>query len=177
MQEINEKGLYDIYSIWHVPFWQTKAFYITISIIVSSLLLVIIWLFARWYFRKKTVIKQPWEVALEQLHLLQQNSYQSKEEGKQCYFAMTSIIKNYLVIRFAYPLEGKTDDEMICYLANIPNHNALADELKEIIEGCIYIKFANQTAMQETIMKHLEQCTAIVKKTIPAQPSKSAQAQ
>jgi hypothetical protein len=167
MPELTEKGLYDIYSVWHVPFWQTKAFFITIATIISMLLITIIWLIVLWYRKKRANAKESWQLALEQLQLLQQKMYLSKEDGKQCYFAMTHIIKTYLIIRFSYPLHGKTDEEMIRYLAASTHQKALVDELKEIMEGALYIKFANEQAMQETIKKHLEQCCMIIERTIP----------
>lgn len=167
MQSLNEKGLYDIYSLYHIPFWQTKEFYIAISILTLLIISIITWLFVRWYRKKIALPKTLWEQALDQLQILQQKKYQSKEDGKICYFKMTSILKTYVATRFAYPLHGKTDEEMIVYLAQSTEQKALAEELKEIIDGCLYIKFANAQAMQENIMKHLEQSCAIVKKTIP----------
>ncbi len=172
MQSLNEKGLYDIYAMWHVPFWQTTQFYIAVSTICLIILSGIIWLFIRWYRKKNAVPKTAWENALDALQLLQQKKYLSKEEGKLCYFAMTSILKKYLATRFAYPLDGKTDEEMIFYLAKSTDQKMLADDLKEIIDGCLYIKFANAQAMQENITKHLEQSCMIVKKTIPVEIQK-----
>ena len=169
MQTLNEKGLYDIYPMWHVPFWQTMKFYITVGIAGLIILSGIIWLLIRWYRKKNAVPKTAWENALDALQFLQQKKYTSKEDGKLCYFAMTSILKKYLATRFAYPLDGKTDEEMIVYLAKSTDQKALAQELKEIIDGCLYIKFANAQAMQENINKHLEQSCVIVKKTIPVE--------
>lgn len=172
MQKMNEQGLYDIYSIWSVPFWQTKEFYIAVGITIAIILGIAAWFFIRWYRKKNVVPKTAWQTALESLHSLQQKKYTSKEEGKLCYFAMTNVLKKYLAARYAYPLDGKTDEEMVSYLAKSAEQKVLAHELKEIIDGCLYIKFANEQAMQENISKHLEQSCAIVKKTIPVEVSK-----
>ncbi len=172
MQKLMENGLYDIYPMWHVPFWQTTTFYIIVGLVCALMLGIASWLLIRWYFKKKAVPKTVWEEALEQLHTLQQKKYGSKEEGKQCYFAMTSVLKKYLAARYAYPLEGKTDEEMVHYLAKSTEQKKLAEELKEIIDGCLYIKFANEQAMQENIVKHLDQSCLIVKKTIPVEMEK-----
>jgi hypothetical protein len=126
-------------------------------------------MFIRWYRTKEILPKTAWEAALDELQRLQQKTYTSKEDGKVCYFAMTSILKTYLAARFACPLDGKTDEEMIVYFAKSINHKELADELKEIIDGCLYIKFANEQAMQENINKHLEKSCKIVKKTMPVE--------
>lgn len=169
MQKINEQGLYDIYSLWYVPFWQRTEFYIAVGITIAIILGIAAYFFVRWYRKKNAVPKTAWENALEQLTQLQQKKYESKEDGKSCYFAMTTILKKYLATRYAYPIDGKTDEEMITYLAKSTEQKLLADELKEIIDGCLYIKFANAQAMQESIEKHLEQSCAIIKRTIPAQ--------
>jgi len=173
MHPLNEQGLYDIYSIWHVPFWQTKAFYYTVGSCIGIVLLMLTWGLIRWYRAKKIVPKTAWQLALDELHALQQKQYLSAEESKACYFAMTNIIKTYFIARFDYPLQGKTDDEVVQYLLST-EHHALAPALKEIMHGCQYIKFAHQTALHDTVMQHLAQCNTLITKTIPTQTISNA---
>lgn len=172
MPQMNENGFYDIYSLWHLPFWQTHAFYYSVLVFVFILVSVICWFLVRWYFKKKIIPKTAWQDALDQLHLLQQTSYHTKKEGKLCYFAMTDIIKTYLIARYDYPLHGKTDKEVIRYLTK-KEPTFLAGSLKEIVDGSLHIKFANETALEKKIVQDLEQCCSIVKKTIPEQKSQS----
>lgn len=169
--QLDDKGLYDIYSLWHIPFWQTSFFYwIILSFLAFSIVLALWVTIMWWYGKKKTVVKPAWQEALDKLYQLQQKKYLSKAEGKSCYFAMTAIIKTYLIARYQYPLHSKTDQEMIHYIAKQKKQEKIADALKEIIHGSLYIKFANERAMQKTIMVHLERCCTIVHQTIPEQP-------
>lgn len=175
MQSLNEKGLYDIYTIWHIPFWQTRTFYIAVGTALCFLIILFLWLFIRWYLKKRMVPKTSWQRALEQLHSLQKKAYCTQDEGKHCYFAMTTILKTYFIDRFGYPLHGKTDEEMVDYFLQITDQQPLAQELKEVITGCLYIKFANEKAIQDIITQHLAQCCTIITHTIPEQASKNRQ--
>ena len=167
MQGLDEKGFYDIYSIWHVPFWQTRTFYLSSMLLVLTLLLVFAWFFIQWYRRKMATPLTAWEIALNHINQLQAKNYQTKESGKQCYFIMTNVVKTYLISRYHYPLRGKTDEEMITYLEKNVHQRFIADNVKKLINGCEYIKFANESAMQEQIIEHLSLCDAMIRKTIP----------
>jgi hypothetical protein len=166
MNPLNDQGLYEIYSVWHVPFWQTRSFYLIIATLIVLSTVVAVVLLIRWYRKKQGAAQTSWQQALAQLATLQHRHYATKEEGKACYFAMTSILKEYLARRFDYPLPGKTDEEMVQYLAHSA-HPQLAHAIKPIIEGCVHIKFANEQALEQTIKKHLEQCGHIITSTIP----------
>lgn len=168
MEKINKLELYDIYSTWHVPFWQTTWFYLTsiaLSLVVMGAL--ILWLIVR-YKRQNKPIKTPWQIALEQLHTLQKNNYTSKAAGKQCYFAITSIIKQYLHAQHQLRTIEKTDKELINYLkqSTLLTQPVLKN-LEEICNGCRYIKFANQKAVQKQISEHLAMSVQIIKETKP----------
>jgi hypothetical protein len=163
MEKINRIELYDIYTTWHVPFWQTNWFYLTI-IVVSLLTIgsIIAWLIIRYKERNKP-IKTPWQIALEQLHVLQKHTYTTKAESKECYFAITNILKEYLHTQHQLHTIGKTDVELIRYLKQGSLLKpAILKNLEEICNGCLYIKFANQEAIQKQISDHLALSVYIV---------------
>ena len=168
MEKINTVELYDIYSTWHIPFWQTTWFYaIIIALSLLTIGAVTLWCIA--YYNKRNVhIKTAWQIALEQLHALQKNNYTSKADGKQCYFSITSILKQYLHAQHHLQTVGKTDEELITYLQEKTLlTQATIQNLQEICSGCIYIKFANQKAIQKQINDHLEMSVQIIQETKP----------
>ena len=170
MEKINNIELYDIYSTWHIPFFQTVWFsriLIVLGIVVTGALTA--WLVRR-YFKKQPRPKSPWQVALDQLHALQQKRYTTKAAGKQCYFFITSILKEYLHTQHQLHTIGKTDEELLAYLqkSSVITQPVLK-HLEEISSGCLHIKFANQEAVQKQISEHLELSVQIVRETRPIQ--------
>ena len=171
MEKINNIELYDIYSTWHIPFFQTVWFsrtLITLGIVIVGSLTA--WLIIR-YLKKKILPKSAWQIALEQLHVLQKKGYTTKAAGKQCYFTMTSIIKEYLHAQHQLRTIGKTDEELIRYLQKSSLlTQPIIKRLEEICSGCLYIKFANQEAVQKQITLHLELSVQIIQETKPQEP-------
>ena len=81
---------------------------------------------------------------------------------------MTAILKQYLNARYGLDTIGKTDDELILYLKEDKTlSEQILKDIEDICKGCVFIKFANQEAMQNQIEKHLELCIQVVTKTIP----------
>ena len=87
--------------------------------------------------------------------------------GKEFYLATTSILKTYLNHRYGYQVLSKTDDEMIRYLQDINYDGSLIDQIEEVLQGSIIIKFANAQAAQEQINADYERVISIIKHTIP----------
>ena len=172
MEKMQNIELYDIYTTWHIPFWQTAWFYyMVVAIVLITATTLLFWLIAR-YRNRKTVSQAPWQIALAQLQALQTNKYSTKAAGKQCYFTMTSILKQYLHAQYQLRTIGKTDDELIRYLQK---RTLLAQpilkNLEEICKGCLYIKFANQEAVKKQISAHLEMSVKIVESSRPNNPA------
>ncbi len=165
---MNDKiELYDIYDLWHVPFWQTKTFLnVCYAIITCFVVLIAYFVYKKW-FRKKAIPLTSWEYALQELHDLKKIDYKTKEEGKQFYFKMTAILKNYFSARYLFDVEGKTDQELVSFLKEQDVHQECKECINEIAQGCIYIKFANQIAMQEQIKNHLDLSINMITVTIP----------
>ncbi len=169
---MDEKGLYDIYSVWHVPFWQTRRFFWSCVTATTLVCTALLWILYRWYRAKQRTVLTPWQHALEQLTALHKETYATKQQAKECYFAMTSILKTYLHARYQYDVLGKTDEELVSYLQKQSNvMPELPDTIQEICAGCLLIKFANQEALAEQITTHLNQSIELVKQTIPQEKS------
>lgn len=164
--QLDSNGLYDIYPLWHVPFWQTIWFYSAVIVIIALLFLVCMLFLYRKFLRRSVPLLPPWERALQALYKLQQQKYSSEEDGKLCYFKLTDIIKQYVQERFDIPMQGKSDQEALLFLEN-NNMPLVYEPFKEIVQGCLYIKFANQQAMQEQIQRHIALAITIVNQTKP----------
>src|SRR5579872_2595209 len=135
MQNTNE--LYDIYSFWHVPWWQTKTFYYALgACAVLALVAIIYALIAR--YRAKP--QHPWEIALEVLYALQQQGH-SPEHSDQFYVLLIETLKDYLHDRYNFDVIGMTDQEMLAYLADTQFPKDLLEQLRSIIKGATNVKF------------------------------------
>jgi len=160
---MNKHGLYDIYDVWHVPFWQTTTFLYSMIFLSIVLLSLIIWFIVKKLKKQKK--KTPWDSALQQLNALQQSDI-SVEHGKEFYFTLTLIVKKYLQDRFGYPLTHRTDAESIAYLERnelLPEH---IETIRTIFSGVQVIKFANAQAAQEQMLNDLQSSIQLVQHTI-----------
>lgn len=166
-----ESELYDIEQLWHIPFWQTKQFYwalIGLCIVFISLLILVI--IKKLFFKKR--IKTPWEIAFAQLATLKKNNLISAEHGKEFYCALTSIIKEYLQNRYQIDVVSATDTELIAILERQSEFHiplALSAQVREVIDGMAFIKYAKIEAAQKKIDADFERVMRIVKETIPHQ--------
>ena len=121
------------------------------------------------FFKKKPMPIAPWQVALAELKALQDQSYETPEQGKQFYFQITDILKRYISDRFNLDTHGKTDEELVSYLKEQELLAVVKDGVSDIAQGCVFIKFAGQQAMQEQIKRHLNVGVCLVTQTIPKQ--------
>lgn len=164
---MNKHGLFDIYGPEHIPFWQTNAFYVTLSILCLILAGLLLWIFIKKYAKKRS--EEPsWVIALRELNALKKNNVATQAQGKQFYGALTTSLKKYLHGRYGYDSMGKTDEELIKYLETQRFPIALTQELQTIFLGGTMIKFANGIAMQEQIEGDLGRSIVFIQKTIPS---------
>ena len=170
--ELNEQGLYDIYELNHVPFWQTPLFKLLIKVGIAGLSLVLaiaVGYILYKFFKKK---KNPWDCALDEINGLTRG-YAYASQAKFFYSRLTFILKNYLGERYLIDLKGKTDKEMIAFLKRYPFEQALIDEVEDIFIYGQEIKFSDYRARQQEIERHGHLACMIVKRTIP-EPTKNS---
>lgn len=167
MNQLDEQGLYGIYDTWHIPWWQTKPFYITVIIVGLTLLGLGTFLLIRFIRRKKVVPQSAWDYAIQELEWL---STQAKpEQSKIVYFRASEILKDYLHKRYGFDTHGKTDKQLLIYLqkSEFPEH--LLPLMETVFEGGVTIKFAKAQAAEEQMKQDLASCISIIKHTIPEQ--------
>ena len=165
-QNMNELGLYDIYGPWHVPFWQTNAFYGVMACVILLLAGLVCWYLIKRYRARKPALSC-WERALSDLQQLDKDTMIREDLGKEFYGALTRVLKRYMHER--YGLEGteKTDDEFLKYLKKKEFSSDFLQEIQSIFEGSVVIKFANMSAARQQMERDLFNAIAFIKKTIP----------
>ncbi len=167
----NKLDLYPNYGLWHQPFWQTTWFFYTMVGVAALLILGFVSYLVVLY-KKKRSKKQPWEIALIRLKELQHLLANSSDErlSKEFYLRMTIIIKNYLYMRYSFDVESKTDEELIRFLETTTLDQDIVKELRVICEEGSQAKFAPISVMHPILMRDLNCCMVIIKKTIPQNP-------
>lgn len=167
--KLNEKtGLYENYGLWHVPFWQTQKFRLTVEIVVCVVLLIVIVFLVRKYLHYRKRKKLPvWDQALLELSHLKRDHKVDVVHGREFYLTVSALIKKYFHDRFGYDVMGKTDDEAVQYLQDNYLDVHGIEEIKALLQGGVIIKFANAQAAQEQIDHDYVRAIAIITRTIP----------
>lgn len=164
---MDENALFPIYGVWHVPFWQTTAFYIA----VASFGGVVVLFFVLYGIKKFRASKQkkrlPWDRALDEFAQVEQLLAGKGILGKTFYFKLTWIFKRYLSERYGFEVYGKTDGELLLHLEGSGLASDLTQELAVIFEGSTAIKFANEQAMHDRMKRDLVASIEFIKKTVP----------
>ncbi len=160
---MNEHGLYDIYGMWHVPFWQTQTFMRLMGLLFVTALCILVWFIAK---RLRTTTKPltAREQALRALQQLEQSSM-TVQNAKEFYFQLTMILKKYLSAAYGYALTDKTDTESITYLTDHTFEPNKLEEVRTVFSGIQVIKFANAQAAQEQMVRDLNTCKSIIEWT------------
>lgn len=159
---MQENSLYEIYDFYVIPWWQEPWLWGAVAAGIIIITIAVLWVI----FKRKQPAT-PWEVALQQLNNLNPERFTRKEEFKQCYFALTSIIKTYVDARYCWSTKAKTDDELITWLEHEhPGHPCTA-AMKTMIENMLLIKFANMDAIKSQAIRDKQAITDLIKKTTP----------
>ncbi|MFH1643923.1 MAG: hypothetical protein ABIA74_01990 [bacterium] len=160
----NQKVFYDIYDFYYIPFWKTIEFKLIVSIVLLCLFFALALIF---YLRRKRKKQSSWQWAICELNKLSVDKLNSKKDFKLFYFDLTFIIKKYFQKRFDWNTRDKTDEEFI-YLLTDRNFDAeLLKDLKKMLQGASWIKFANEEVLKTQSNKDLELAKKIIEKTIP----------
>ncbi|MDP3889148.1 MAG: hypothetical protein Q8Q25_01235 [bacterium] len=164
---MDDRGLYDIYGIWHQPFWQTRTFLIIVLVLSGVLILGFFGFMLRWILKRRKKRLLPWQRALHELDRLKQQKMVTIEQAKQLYSGVSIVFKSYFHERYHFDLYGKTDQEMLFYLKQRDFPADLMRDIEQVLLGGQMVKFAGQRALQEVIERHFNICTTIIMRTIP----------
>lgn len=165
MTGIESVELYDIYGVWHVPFWQTTPFIISMWILAGSVMIAVLYLLYRVFIARKRIIT-PQEWALQELDALWDNRGFTRDDGKRFYSKLTEILKTYLEKQYGYNVRGATDPELISYLTEVEFSQELLSLLTRIIDGTQEIKFSDIDAIPEQMERDFDLSKSFIRKTI-----------
>ncbi len=165
------KQFYDIYGFYYMPFWQQAWFWQYASISIFSLIFITVYLVRR--NRKDNLPMAatllPWDWAIKEFSMLAPDEYESKEAYKTFYFHLTLVLKSYFHKRYGWPLEDKTDEELLSYLKYKKFDHAVLKELASVLHGAGSIKFANMDALPVQAKNDLVVARSIIQKTAPSE--------
>lgn len=164
------KEFYDIYGIWHIPWWQrpwvTNAL---IALCIIAALIFFVYVVKKIKGRKKKL--SAWEIANRDLTALMLSDRINIHESKSFYMQLTNIIKQYLYNRYGFDIYGKTDREILSFLdEQITFPRDLIPVLHDIFEHAGQIKFANISGIVEQMEQDIALSLRLIKETMPTQP-------
>jgi LPS O-antigen subunit length determinant protein (WzzB/FepE family) len=139
--------LYDIYGLWHVPFWQRSWFIISVVTLASLLIAGIVYFLLKKY-RSRKVTVPAWQSALQQLDKIKKSNMLTPEHGQHYYVLLTSLLKSYISSRFAQDVSSLTDAQMCAYIDEHLPYEVHKDNLKQIFSAGQLIKFAHRDVLQ-----------------------------
>lgn len=158
----------DIYDYVYTPFYKTNIFIVISSLLLLALIITLAYIFIKKRHNKQNIqVITHWEWALRELKKMAPSKYETKEEFKKFYFDITELIKLYLQKRFNFNLMEKTDEELLKYLKDKSFDEENIYVIKNILDGSLLIKFANEQAIKENALKSLKETIELVKRTIP----------
>lgn len=156
-----ETDLLEIYDFYEAPWWQEPWILACLGIAVLAGTLL------TWYLLKRKKTLAPWDKALEELNMLKPEFFQRKDEFKQFYFLLTSIVKNYVDTRYNWYTKAKTDEELINWLEHEHPTHPCTSIMKTMVENVLLIKFANVDAIKSQALQDKQAIIDLIKKTKP----------
>lgn len=140
-----ELKILDIYDISYNPWWLQKWFmYSVVGVCIILMTAISYWLYSN---NKKVIKLSAQEQAHNALHVLKKTNM---DDSKEFYIILTRILKQYLYAIYDIDVVGATDSELLEKItkeSNIPE--TTIDDIKQILQGVMLIKFANQSAARE----------------------------
>lgn len=167
--QLNDQGLYDIYGMYYVPFWQTSWFFWCIVVTLGCLLAIVCVTTVYFLLRKKQKVT-PWSKALSQLDmidtLIMKNNL-SSADIKDFYFKMTALLKCYIAERYERPLQHYTDGEFIGFIEQSDCDHSMKKDIKIIYDHGTMVKFADEKTAVSNLKNDAARVRAIIQATIP----------
>lgn len=165
--QIDERGLYGQYGIWHQPFWQQKWFVYGVYSVLFLLISIVCIKIFYWYrgrVRKKNI--PYWQKALQQLYALK-NKEITQEQSVEFYTKITSIYKEYMSIHYAVDLSCKTDEEFIFACQMLPMSVEQKEEIRTFFLESVEIRFAHKNVSCDGMKRDLSNCISYIIQTRP----------
>lgn len=161
------KDFYDIYQMWHKPWWQHAAVKYGIAALVVIVLCLVLWCVITIIIKRRKR-QTPWDYALSSLQVLKDSKFFNESLAPLFYANLTNIIKIYCENRFNFDSMGKTDNELLSYLEKQVSFNQeLLPVVNDILNHAALVKFANVAALVDQMEHDLNATIMLVKQTVP----------
>lgn len=160
---------YDIFGMWHVPWWQRQWVknigWACVTILVVS---CIVYIIKKMLNLKKSI--PAWQVAMKDLATLGRPDMLNEHTSKIFYTQLTIIVKQYIHRRYGFDIYGKTDREILAFLnEQVLFPRDLMPVLYDIFEHASLIKFAHATGIVEQMERDLALSMRLIKETMLSQ--------
>lgn len=167
MNASHMEQFYDIYDVWHVPWWQHPFVRIGIGLLlVIFIVLLVILIIKKCMHRKKSI--PAWQEALSGFDRLGRSDMLNERMAKIFYTQLIIIIKQYIHKRYGFDVDGKTDKEILVFLdEQIIFPRDLIAVLQAILDHASQIKFANFAGLLEQMQRDLALSVRLVKESMP----------
>jgi hypothetical protein len=160
---------YDIYNVWHLPWWQHSFVKIGLGVLLVLLIATVIMQVIKKNMRKIKSIPA-WQEALRDFDRLGSSDMLNEYKAKIFYTRLTVVIKQYIHKRYGFDIEGKTDREILAFLdEQIVFPRDLIAVLQDILDHAGSIKFANCAGLLEQMQRDLALSVRLVKESMPQQ--------
>ncbi len=150
----NKDQLIDIYDIWYEPFWLQPWFVLIVKISICALVAVILYYFYKKYVQKLVVVDCS-IVAYRDLDTLENFQITNKQDSKDCYFSLSSIIKKYLACRYHTIFTQLTDKEIIKQAEQYLDDTSLR-QLQRLLQTMTFVKFEHEVVAIERLKKDIQ---------------------
>jgi hypothetical protein len=150
-------------------------------IVFIILVLVAAGYFGYRYYRKKKLLKEnlvpevilpPYEIALNELHALEDKQLWQQGKVKEYHSELTGIVRKYFEYRFNFKALEMTSAEILAVLSYIEEGKKVVNTAQDFFSNADLVKFAKFQPMPSVNNEMMKQGYEMVNQTIPvAQPA------
>ncbi len=117
--------------------------------------------------RRKTILEVEASISPEEaaLNMLDDLHALMDSDGKEFYFRLSLILREYIRHRFGVGAPEMTTEELLPRIAELELDSRLFQGAREFVRAGDPVKFAEQPAETETMQRHLEFVRSFVKQT------------
>ncbi len=152
---------------------------VIILIVLLAIALIVATYYAYKYYRKKRSVKenaapeiiiQPYEIALDELHALDEKKLWQQGFIKQYHSEITGIVRKYFEHRFNFRALEMTSAEILAVLSYIQDGKKVENIAEDFFSNADLVKFAKFEPMPKVNEEMMQQAFEIVNATIPVIP-------
>ena len=156
----------ELYDCVQPPTWLSQhPYFVGASAVVGLVLLVFIMYQA--YTQYVASRKPYWQVALEDIALINLPVSSSLVDEKRFYEGLTRVLKWYCGNRYGWFLSSKTDKELMTALRELGEVDELLEPLEVCMRASIQVKFAKDLVSYEQATADKQSIVSFIERTIP----------